>query len=269
MTEQTSALQQVALSDGVREAIMRFVFALAQTTQFRAFEQASEALDADPSAQQAIAALQAAQERLQVMVALNNLTEPEQIEFRRLEEACFEHSAIAAYIEAQQDLVKVATAAVDRLSERLEIDYAAACGASCGCGGACGAAPADVDSRDGAVASLLDAAQGLGDALLRAGPLQEYRLTKSNLNTDAQACDLLQRVADASAKIRLGQAHGDVRREDLATLRSLQEQLRRNRAFQALTEAQQAMTVYLRAVNQTITELLGFDWITLVQSRTC
>jgi cell fate (sporulation/competence/biofilm development) regulator YlbF (YheA/YmcA/DUF963 family) len=269
MTGRTLDTQQLALSDRVREAINDVVLALADTAQFRAFDEAEEALDADSAAQQAIADLQSQRQQLQMMLALNNLSEQEQTDFRRVEEACFGQPTVAAYVASQEELAGVAVLATDRISEPVGIDYAAACGAACGCGGPDITESPDDYAEDTAVITLLSAAQRLGEAVRAAEPLQRYHNARAGLSTDAEAYDLLQRLADVSAKVRLKQAHGDVSREDIVTLRALQEQLRHNAAYQAFVEAQSAAVAYLKSVNQTIAESLGFDWITLVQSRTC
>jgi cell fate (sporulation/competence/biofilm development) regulator YlbF (YheA/YmcA/DUF963 family) len=116
------------------KAIARFAQALSATPAFMAFEAAAARLSSDTAA---LAALQAYQEKLQSLdlsLRFGFATSEERDELERLRQACDAQPSVAAYAAAQRELSALCQAAADTLSERLGIEYAAACktGSCCG-----------------------------------------------------------------------------------------------------------------------------------------
>ena len=135
MTQVTTSTPTMtgATETGVRAAAQAFAQALAETPQFKALEQAGEALEHDPPAQQAIAAYQTKQQSLQMMLRLNMVSPEERLELTRLHQVMLAEPAVVSYLEAQADFATVCQAAATMLSERIGLNFAAACRSGC-CG---------------------------------------------------------------------------------------------------------------------------------------
>ena len=125
----TTLQEQVStLSTEVRRAIESFAAALAENRQFQAYEQAYERLQGDSVAQEALQALQAKQQSLQVMLQLNALSQEEIAKLQRLQQACAAQPSIVAYDQAQRELAIVCRALAGVISRKIGLDYAGACG---------------------------------------------------------------------------------------------------------------------------------------------
>jgi cell fate (sporulation/competence/biofilm development) regulator YlbF (YheA/YmcA/DUF963 family) len=110
-----------------------FAVALAETPQFKTFEQANEALNNDVSALQALSAYQAKVKSLRALLMLNAVSEVDQAELERLKNAYVTRSTVQAYAVAEAELTSLCQQAAELISEAIGLNYAAACGASC-CG---------------------------------------------------------------------------------------------------------------------------------------
>ena len=115
----------------VQSAIRTFAQALAESPAFQAFEQAADRFRQDEAAQAAFQAYRAKQQSLQTMLMLNAVGSEEQAELKRLYQAFISEPSTAAYLEAQEELMSMCQAAANLLSERLGLDFAAACGPGC------------------------------------------------------------------------------------------------------------------------------------------
>lgn len=124
---------EVASVSVVKQAARDFAAVLAETDVYLAFEQAARQLQTDPQAQKAIQAFQAKQQALQMMFMLNAVSPEDRQELERLQQAMFAQPAVASYFKTQGLLTALCQALGGQLSERIGIDYASACGASC-CG---------------------------------------------------------------------------------------------------------------------------------------
>jgi cell fate (sporulation/competence/biofilm development) regulator YlbF (YheA/YmcA/DUF963 family) len=122
---------ELAPTEVVRQAARDFAAALAETPQFRAYEEAVERLNHDTVAQRAIDAFQAKQQSLQAMLMLNAVSAADKAELQRLQNAFSSVPAVVAYAEAQADLMAICQASADWLSEAIGLNYAAACGSGC------------------------------------------------------------------------------------------------------------------------------------------
>lgn len=122
---------EVAPPSVVRQAARDFAEALAETTQFVAFETAAEQLNKDLAAQKAIEVFQTKQQSLQIMLRLNAISPEDRAELQRLQQAYLSEPSVKTCLEAQAELISICQAAAERISQSIGLNYAAACGASC------------------------------------------------------------------------------------------------------------------------------------------
>ena len=114
-------------------AAREFAASLADTPQFKAFEQVAERFRLDQEAQQAQKAFQEKQKSWKALLMLNALTPEQQAELESLHSAFVNQPIVQEYINAQTELTTLCQAVGDILSEAIGFNFAAACGVSC-CG---------------------------------------------------------------------------------------------------------------------------------------
>jgi len=124
---------EIAPPSVVKQAARDFAAALAETQQFKAFEQTAFAFRQDQAAQQAMQAYQQKQQSLRAMLMLNALNVEQRDELERLQSAFISQPVVQEYFTAQADLATLCQALGDALSESIGLNYVAACGVSC-CG---------------------------------------------------------------------------------------------------------------------------------------
>jgi cell fate (sporulation/competence/biofilm development) regulator YlbF (YheA/YmcA/DUF963 family) len=127
----TGVLEAEGTEAEVRVAARAFAEALAESAEFQAYEQASDRLRQDKTAQRAIGAYQTKQQSLQAMLMLNAVSAQDQAELERLRQAFLSHPTVAAYVQAQENLTAMCQAAADVLSQRIGLSFTAACGPGC------------------------------------------------------------------------------------------------------------------------------------------
>ena len=124
---------EVAPTSVVKKSAQNFASVLAETPQFKSFEQASECFRQDQAAQQAMKAFQEKQRDWRALIMLNSLSAEQQAELDTLKNAFVSRPVVEEYFKAQSDLATLCQTLGDALSESLGLNYAAACGVSC-CG---------------------------------------------------------------------------------------------------------------------------------------
>lgn len=124
---------EIAPASVVKQAIRDFAEALAETSEFSTFETAADRLRRDAAAQTAMQAFQAKQQDLQMMLMLNAVSPEDQAELERLRQAFLLEPSVAAYFQAQAELVALCQGAAGIISQSTGSNYSAACGVSC-CG---------------------------------------------------------------------------------------------------------------------------------------
>ncbi len=122
---------ELAPASVVKQAARDFATTLAETPQFKAYEEAADRLNQDTEAQRAIEAFETKQQSLQAMLMLNAVSEADQAELQRLKRAFSSLPAVVAYFQAQADLMTLCQATGDLLSQAIGLNYAAACGSGC------------------------------------------------------------------------------------------------------------------------------------------
>ena len=117
--------------------------------------------------------------------------------------------------------------------------------------------------------NISSAVEQLAAAVLRAQPIAEYQQAKARLDADAEARELLERLAKAQSDMRTLQAQNAVTQADVDALREIQRQVQSNRKIMEYARTQQAAVAYLPAVNQEISLLLGIDFASLAGPGSC
>ena len=124
---------EVAPTSVVKQAARTFASVLAETSQFKYFEQAAEHFQQDRSAQQAMKAFQEKQRGWRALIMLNALSPEQRAELDALKDAFVSQPVVEEYFKTQSDLATLCQTLGDAISESLGLNYAAACGVSC-CG---------------------------------------------------------------------------------------------------------------------------------------
>ena len=117
----------------VKQAARDFAAALAETPEFKAFEQATDRFRQDQTAQQALSAYQEKQIFWRVLMQLNALNAEQKAELEGLQNAFVNQPVVQEYFKAQTEFATLCQTLGDTLSESIGLNYAAACGVSC-CG---------------------------------------------------------------------------------------------------------------------------------------
>ncbi len=120
-------------ASAVHQAGRDFAVALAETPQFKAFEQAYVILKQDAEAQQALAAFRQKSDSLQLVLQLNGVSETERAELEQLRQAYLNRPSVQAYNSAQEELLSLCQRAGTKISSAIGLNYASVCGPSC-CG---------------------------------------------------------------------------------------------------------------------------------------
>jgi cell fate (sporulation/competence/biofilm development) regulator YlbF (YheA/YmcA/DUF963 family) len=118
----------------VRRAARDFADTLLGTQAFKAFEAASERLEKDVPAQQAIGAFQEKQQAVQEKNEGKGISPEERAELEALRSVFMVMPVVGEYFQAQADAVAICQAAGDLLSEKVGMSFAtSACTGGC-CG---------------------------------------------------------------------------------------------------------------------------------------
>lgn len=124
---------EIATAEAVKRSARDFAAAVAETTQFKAFEGAADRLREDSVAQRALGAYQERLIAWRALSMLNALSDEQKAELEELRLAFVSQPVVAEYFDAQTELAGLCRALGDTLSESVGLNYAASCGASC-CG---------------------------------------------------------------------------------------------------------------------------------------
>jgi cell fate (sporulation/competence/biofilm development) regulator YlbF (YheA/YmcA/DUF963 family) len=124
---------EVAPPSVVKQAARNFASVLAETPQFKTFEQTAERFRQDQAAQQAMEAYKEKQMSWRALMMLNALSPEQRTELEILKNAFWDQPVVQEYFQAQTELATLCQTLGDALSESIGLNYAAACGVSC-CG---------------------------------------------------------------------------------------------------------------------------------------
>jgi cell fate (sporulation/competence/biofilm development) regulator YlbF (YheA/YmcA/DUF963 family) len=116
---------------------------------------------------------------------------------------------------------------------------------------------------------LMATTQALAENLLASEPFAMYQQASARFNADPPARELIQRLSQAQADLRHKQAQGRVLPTDVAQLRALHGEVQSHEVIVDYVTTQQGAVVYLREINQAISELIGTDFAALAKKPTC
>lgn len=125
---------EVASKEVVMQAARHFAEALAETAQYRAFEQTLFDFRQDAAAQSALQAFQTKQTSLKGLLMLNAVSAEDRQELQALADRFNQQPSVIAYSQAQNDLVAISQELGDLVSNAIGLDYASVCRS----GGCCG-----------------------------------------------------------------------------------------------------------------------------------
>ncbi len=124
---------EIAPPEVVLQAAHDFAEALAETAEFKEFEQAAYDLHHDPAAAQALEAFRAKQEPLRALIQLNAVSEKDRAELERLRQAYLSLPCVTRYQAAESVIRALCQVLSGQLSEQIGLDFAAVSGSGC-CG---------------------------------------------------------------------------------------------------------------------------------------
>lgn len=117
----------------VESAAQRFAAALAETTTYRSFEEASVRFSSDEHAREAYQAFQTRQRELQPLIMLGAASEEQKAELDQMYEAFMSEHSASGLLHAQASLAALCSQLDVVLSQRLGLPFAATCSPGC-CG---------------------------------------------------------------------------------------------------------------------------------------
>lgn len=120
----------VASRDVVLQAAKQFAETLAETSQFREFEQAYFDYRQDGEAQSALREFQQKQISVKALRILNAVSEENRQELKRLQDRFSNQHSVLRYAKAQEELVALSQAIGDILSNAIGLDYGTSCSPS-------------------------------------------------------------------------------------------------------------------------------------------
>ena len=126
-------MEETVTLETVKRAVHDFAAALAETQQFKAFEQGAERFRQDQGAQEAMQAYQQKEQSLRVLLMLKEASAEQRADLDALYQAFVTIPSVVEYSRTQSELAALCQTLGDMLSESIGLDYAASCGASC-CG---------------------------------------------------------------------------------------------------------------------------------------
>ena len=108
--------------------------ALAETSEYLAFEQARLGMRDDADAQKAIRAFREKQVGLSWKLQMGLISDTEREELDQLQQAMFAQPAVQAFMDAQRGLARLCSEASEIVSDTIGLGFAASCGPGCSCG---------------------------------------------------------------------------------------------------------------------------------------
>ncbi|HEX7620076.1 MAG TPA: YlbF family regulator [Anaerolineales bacterium] len=108
-----------------------FAAVLAESQQFKNYEESTLRFRQDEAAQKDMQAYREKQQSLRPLMKINAVNTTDQAELERLYNAWIAHSSVLEYLEAQSVLTALCQSLGDMLSEMLGMDFSTASAVSC------------------------------------------------------------------------------------------------------------------------------------------
>jgi cell fate (sporulation/competence/biofilm development) regulator YlbF (YheA/YmcA/DUF963 family) len=113
--------------------------------------------------------------------------------------------------------------------------------------------------------SMFEVTTHLAENLAQSEQFLRYRAADDKLNADPKAIKLLKDLSMLQQKIRQNQYLNAVTEKDIRDLRELQNAVAANETIKEYQSAQEQAVLFLREVNQEISQLIGFDFASLAR----
>lgn len=113
------------------------------------------------------------------------------------------------------------------------------------------------------------ATQTLIDNLSASEVFIRYQQALARFNADSEALALMDQLSKSQAHVRQQQAKGGVNQAEIDSLRLLQQRVQRNVVIMDYAQTQQEAVIFLREINNEISELLGINFATFANHATC
>jgi cell fate (sporulation/competence/biofilm development) regulator YlbF (YheA/YmcA/DUF963 family) len=114
-----------------KQAAHDFAAVLAESQQFKNYEESTLRFRQDEAAQKDMQAYREKQQSLRPLIKINAVNPTDQAELERLYNAWIAHSSVLEYLEAQSVLTALCQSLGDMLSEMLGMDFSTASAVSC------------------------------------------------------------------------------------------------------------------------------------------
>jgi cell fate (sporulation/competence/biofilm development) regulator YlbF (YheA/YmcA/DUF963 family) len=114
-----------------KQAAHDFAAVLAESQQFKNYEESTLRFRQDEAAQKDMQAYREKQQSLRPLMKINAVNPTDQAELERLYNAWIAHSSVLEYLEAQSVLTALCQSLGDILSEMLGMDFSTASAVSC------------------------------------------------------------------------------------------------------------------------------------------
>lgn len=119
-----------------------------------------------------------------------------------------------------------------------------------------------------AVESATQAARSFVKAITATASYQAFEQAQNRLNTDEEACKMLNALEAAEQRARLSSSWGGLPKRENQKLELLREETYKQPTILAFIEAQNELIEELRELNQYMTENLGFDFADMTKPQT-
>lgn len=117
---------------------------------------------------------------------------------------------------------------------------------------------------------LEEAARTFALQLRASLPITNFWRAKALMQADEEAQNLLRELQQCQQSLLRKQQNGDrITQEEITALRRLQEKVQRNPAVMNYIQTRQQAQAFLSQVNLEISQLLGFDFGSLVRTEGC
>ncbi len=127
-----------------------------------------------------------------------------------------------------------------------------------------------MDNLQSTIHSDLDeSVELLSDALVNSEPMKDYLQANDIFKADHEVMAWMQEYSSLQQKIRTQQQTNQPAKGDLDRLRELMTLIENNKTFQNYSSAQETAILFLREINQEISQMIGFDFASLTQRSGC
>lgn len=127
-----------------------------------------------------------------------------------------------------------------------------------------------MDNLQSTIHSDLDeSVELLSDALVNSEPMKDYLQANDIFKADHEVMAWMQEYSSLQQTIRTQQQTNQPTKGNLERSRELMALIENNKTFQNYSSAQESAILFLREINQEISQMIGFDFASLTQRGGC